>query len=201
MIIVGLTGPTGAGKTTACDVFRRLGAAVIEADKSAREVTRKGCPVLLLLAEAFGEDILEDGELNRKKLAARAFANENETEKLNGIILPHIIEYIKGEIAELDESGFEFLVLDAPTLFESGCHKLCHKTVALLSDVENRLPRIISRDSISEADALLRIGAGKSDEFYKSKVDFLLYNNGSAEELMISAKKLFQEIKSSVGGR
>lgn len=194
MIILGLTGPTGAGKTTACDTFRELGAIIINADLCAREVTRKGCPALSVLAEEFGSDILVQGELDRRELARRAFADEQKTQRLNQILLPFIVEYI-AELLKVEEArGSKAVVLDAPTLFESGCDALCNVTVALLSERESRFQRILERDDISEADALLRLNAGKDDEFYKSRADYILYNNGSEEELSAAAKELFYSI-------
>ena len=195
MIIIGLTGPTGAGKTAACDTFRRLGAGVINADATARKVTRKGMPVLQKLAEAFGDDILAGGELDRRLLARRAFENKDNTERLNSIIFPFIIEQLRQEIEALKEFGYEVAVLDAPTLFESGCNTLCDVTLAILSSSSLRLPRIIERDSLNESDALVRMSAEKDQDFYKSRAQFILYNEGSLSELGKSIEDFYAKLK------
>lgn len=194
MIIIGLTGPTGAGKTTACLAFRRLGAKIIDADQSARAVTAKGAEVLRDLADVFGGDIIKNGELDRKELARRAFADGDSTEKLNSILLPVIKTYIDKQIEAARADGCKAVVLDAPTLFEAGCETLCDVTVAVLLDSNIRRERIINRDKLSPADADVRLNAGKTDEFYKFRVNYILYNNGSAEELGKAAEELYRTI-------
>lgn len=194
MKIIGLTGPTGAGKTCACDTFRKLGAGIINADAVSHKVTEKGKPVLAKLAEAFGEDILIGGELDRKLLARRAFSAKESTELLNQIIFPFIKEQINAEISALEEFGFKVAVLDAPTLFESGCNSVCNVTLAILSNRDLRLNRILKRDSLSEDDAAVRMSAEKDAEFYKSRADFIIYNDGSEKELQKSVEDFYQNI-------
>ena len=142
-IIIGLTGPTGAGKSTIGMLLRKQGFAIIDADKTARQVTEAGSPTLAALCEAFGEDILnEDGSLIRPTLAERAFADQESLEKLNSITHPAIVELIEAEIASLAESGNEKIIVDAPQLFEAGADKLCTFILSVLSDRETRIERI-----------------------------------------------------------
>ena len=117
-IVIGLTGPTGSGKSSASKIAEEFGLRVIDCDKSAREVTEKGTECLKALGSVFGEDILlADGNLNRKALAALAFKDRESTERLNKTILPYIADLVVKQAAGQDT------LLDAPTLFESGINK------------------------------------------------------------------------------
>lgn len=177
MIILGLTGPTGAGKSSLKPVAEKLGYKVIDCDKTARQAVEKGTAGLKALKTAFGEEILlEDGSLNRKALAQKAFSTPQKTELLNKTLLPFITELV------LEECEGDKVLLDAPTLFESGLNKKCTATVGVLADRKIRLARIMERDNISEQQALIRINAGKTDEFYKKNSDYIIYNNGDCLE-------------------
>ena len=165
-IIIGLTGPTGAGKSTAAAAAKDFGLQVIDCDKSARAATEKGTDGLKALVAAFGDEILSpDGSLDRKALAAAAFVSPQKTELLNKTILPHIVKLV---LAEADGKN---VLLDAPTLFESGLNSVCTAVIAVSADVEIRRERIIKRDGLSPDAAILRINAGKTDEYYKQKAE------------------------------
>ena len=188
-MIIGLTGPTGAGKSSASSVAEKLGFKIIDCDKLARVAVEKGTDGLQSLVVAFGEDILNiDGTLNRKALAKKAFAEKEKTELLNKTILPHIVKLVE------KESVGDKILLDAPTLFESGIDSMCDSTVAVLCDTEIRLSRIMKRDSIDKESAMLRIGAGKTDEFYNQNADYIIYNNGDSEVFCENFKKIICEI-------
>lgn len=177
MLIVGLTGPTGAGKSSLNETAKELGFKVIDCDKVARVAVEKGRAGYLALIKAFGEEILNpDGTVNRKELAKRAFSSTQGTELLNKTLLPHIVELIKGEM-DCDK-----ILLDAPTLFESGVDKMCAVTIAVLADRKIRLERIMERDLIEKEAAILRMNAGKPDEFYLENADYTVYNNGQTDE-------------------
>ena len=176
-LIIGLTGPTGAGKSTAAKIAEDLRFQVIDCDLCAREAVIKDSGGYYAVISSFGEDILDENkEIVRKRLAKKAFSSKESTELLNRTLFPFIIRIVKEKI------NSDFVLIDAPTLFESGLDSICDKTVAVLSKKEIRLKRILARDTISEPDALLRISAGKSDEYYLSKADKIIYNDGNLEE-------------------
>lgn len=187
--IIGLTGPTGAGKSSACAICKELGIKHIDCDIIARKATEKGEEGLLAVVKAFGEDILNaDGTLNRKALAEKAFKDADSTDILNKTLLPIIHKMV------LNEIDCDRVLLDAPTLFESGVNEICHKTVAVLADREIRLKRILSRDNITTEQAHLRINAGKTDDFYKEKCDFVIYNNADEHTFKNDFLNLLKEI-------
>ena len=189
MIIVGLTGPTGAGKSSAAVLCAKLGVKHIDCDIIARKATEKGQDGLNAVVTVFGDDILNtDGTLNRKALAEKAFKNAESTELLNKTLLPIIKKMV------LTEIDCDKVLLDAPTLFESGIDEICSKTVAVLADKEIRLNRILARDNITTEQALLRINAGKSDDFYKEKCDFVIYNNTDENTFDMDFLNLLKEI-------
>lgn len=188
-ITVGLTGPSGAGKSMASAVAAEKGFFVIDCDKTARKAVEPGTPGLSALVSAFGDGILgADGFLNRKELAAAAFSSAEKTELLNKTLLPHIAALIEPELCR------EYVLLDAPTLYESGLDKKCDVTVAVLADVSERTERIIRRDGLTLNEARLRISAGKPDSFYLERADKILYNNGDFKSFLSDAEELFEII-------
>ncbi|MEG1887357.1 MAG: dephospho-CoA kinase [Oscillospiraceae bacterium] len=193
--IIGLTGPSGSGKTTVCQVARVLNIAVLNADLIAREVTVTGSPVLPQLQMFFGKEILQsDGSLDRHVLAQRAFVSREHTETLNNIIFPFITERVLFYIEKFKKSGNKALILDAPTLFESGCDSLCDCVIAVLSNEALRRERIVSRDNLDEKAANLRLSACQDDDFFKSRTDLIIFNNGSIPELTNSAINTLKNI-------
>ena len=168
--VLGLTGPTGAGKSIFAQCAASRGFNVIDCDISARKAVEKGTAGLSALVCAFGEEILKDnGELDRKKLAEIAFSSKENTELLNKTLLPHICEIVKSEI-----SG-DYVLLDAPTLFESGIDAVCNATAAVTAPIDLRKSRIINRDGLSGAQADARIGAGSPMSFImKTPTAYLL---------------------------
>lgn len=176
-LIIGLTGPTGSGKSTAAKIAENCGFQVINCDLCARKAVKKNSGGYYAVISEFGKDILDENEeIIRKKLAQKAFSSKENTELLNRTLFPFIIRIVKEQISS------NLVLIDAPTLFESGLDSICDKTVAVLSNSDIRLKRILARDNISEADALLRMNAGKSDEYFSEKADTIIYNNKTCEE-------------------
>ena len=195
MKIIGLTGPSGGGKSTISSMAKSIGISVIDCDNLAREVTEKGSDTLLVLAKNFGEDIIfSDGTLDRKLLASRAFVSFDKTELLNSIMLPAIAKLVEKEIERLETLGVKTTILDAPTLFESGLNSICDLVIAVLCSEEKRMLRIIERDNLTIEQAKVRLTAAKSDEFYREKADIIIMNDGDVDELLDRARSIFETL-------
>lgn len=165
--VIGLTGPTGAGKTTVTDAWREMGAYVIDTDTLARQVTEPHSPCLIKLSKAFSSAILnEDGSLNRAELAKRAFVTPEDTNRLNAITHPAIVALARQEIEHAAEQGYTVAVVDAPLLYEAKADSLCDDIVAVIAPAEVRKQRIMARDGISDEQATRRMAAQQPDDFY-----------------------------------
>jgi L-threonylcarbamoyladenylate synthase len=194
--VVGLTGPTGAGKTTVANAWRRLGVPIIDTDILARQVVEPGSPCLAQLAKAFTSAILNaDGSLNRAELARRAFANEEGRAKLNAITHPAIMDLANNLLEEAADNGHPAAVVDAPLLFEAGMDTICTHVVAVLSPAEQRLARIMARDNIDEDAARQRMSAQQADNFYARDGVTVLQNCGTEDELIEKAITLWRELE------
>ena len=190
MKIIGLTGPTGAGKSSLNIVAEDFGLKVIDCDVFARKAVEKGSEGLKALVIAFGEDILSpDGTLDRKIMAQKAFSTPENTEKMNKTLLPFVVRLV------LNECKGQDVLMDAPTLIESGLKEKCFATIGVLADKKIRLERIMTRDNLDEKSAMLRINAGKPDEFYKQNTDYIIYNNGDQAEFKNRFAEILNEIK------
>ena len=192
MKVFGLTGKTGAGKSTVAEKLLSLGFYIIDGDKIAREITEKGKPALKELANEFGCDIIkEDGSLDRKLLASRAFKDKQSTAKLNGITHPIIKAEFENELKKAETEGFSYAVIDAAALLESSCKDLCEKIIVVTAPEEIRLSRILLRDGITKEQALIRINAQFPDEYYNEKADILIRNYPPYEkEIELTLKEL-----------
>ncbi len=194
--IIGLTGPTGSGKSSFSALAEKKGVYVIDCDKIARQVTEGGSECLLKLAEVFGEDIIKEGELDRKLLASRAFSDENKKQLLEDTIFPFILNLV---LEKIEKSEKQTVLLDAPTLYESGIDEFCGDVIAVLGEREIRKERIIKRDFLTEEQAEVRLNAGKSDDFYLERTKNVIYNNSTEEEFLNRSEEilnmLLEEVK------
>ncbi len=189
--LIGLTGQSGAGKTTVAEVFKENGYEVLNADLIARNL-QENCAVVDVLAQEFGQQIVTDeGKLNRKILANIVFSDKKELEKLNNIMFPLVMHQViqLGEKTDKDR-----ILLDAPQLFESNANKMCYFTLAVTAPKEMLIKRIMNRDNITEEMARKRLSNQHTEEFFKENADFVINNNDSKEEL----KKFAQHIVNSI---
>ena len=177
MKIIGLTGQTGAGKSTVCKALEKNGYFHIDADRVYWSLLTPNSELLEKLKQGFGDDILfPDGSLNRKALSKKAFKDPDSTRLLSEITHPAVIKRISEIIKEKEAENCKGVLIDAIGLFESGASEICDFTVSVTAPCEIRLKRITERDNISVEDALLRINAQKDEEFFIKNADIVIRN-------------------------
>ena len=169
--VVGITGGSGSGKSYLCGLLKNRGYDVIDTDVIARKVMEKGEECLLETVAEFGEQILDDGNLNRKKLAKIVFSDEKKLAKLNEISHKHILRCVENMI---EQSASNPVFVEGAVLIESGFD--CDLMIGVLADYEVRKSRIMQRDSMTEAEAMLRLDAQKKDSFFIENCDFVVTN-------------------------
>lgn len=194
MIIVGLTGGIGSGKSTVSRALARKGACIIDADQIAREVVEPGSSVLLELAQAFGEDVIVDGVLDRSLLASRAFVDEEHTQLLNGITHPEIRRRIGERLVQAREEGNRVAVLDHPLLLEQGLAAEVDLVVVVDVPAEIRVQRLVAFRGIEEQDARNRIARQMSDAARLEKADVVIDNSRPLSELEPHIEELWERL-------
>lgn len=177
-LIVGITGPTGAGKTSALDALRRSGGCVLDCDAVYHEMLRTCPPLRRDIESAFGT-VFDGDTLNRQKLGTKVFGDSAALERLNQIIYTHLPPELQRRMALSDAA---LIGIDAINLIESGLSALCDCTVAVTAPVEARVRRIMARDNISEEYARLRAAAQKGEDFYRARCTYVLVNDAETPE-------------------
>ena len=175
-MIIGITGGTGCGKTTLLNLIRQRGGLVLDCDAVYHDLLRTDEQMLSALEARFPGTV-ENGTLNRKKLGAIVFADEQALLDLNAIT--HAA--VKQEVLRRLETAPALAAIDAIALFEGGLAELCHVTVAVTAPVEDRVRRLIARDGISEEYARARIAAQKDEAWFRENCDYCLENDGGID--------------------
>lgn len=195
MLVIGLTGPSGAGKGEVSRMLLALGIPVINADEVYHALLVPPSPCLDAIASAFGKQVLRtDGTLDRKALSAIVFSDAAQLQSLNRITHGFVMERIRRELEVLRKKGYAAAAIDAPQLFEAGADADCEITLAVLADRELRLHRIMQRDGLDAESAARRVDAQRSDDFFRRHADYVLENNGSPEMLRPSLLCILEEV-------
>lgn len=193
--IIGLTGQTGAGKSSVSRVFSSSGLPVIDCDLVAREVVDSEKELLADIALEYGIGILnEDGTLNRKRLGSIVFADRAKLDRLNDIIFPYIRRSIMQKVTSYRKRKAPVVVLDAPTLFESGIDSECDDIVSVVAPEEIRLNRIMVRDHLSDTDARNRIASQHSESFFIEHSSHVIVNDSDLNHLRFEAMRVADEL-------
>ncbi len=193
MRIIGLCGRSGSGKGVFSKVASENGFFVIDCDAVYKELVSSPSPCLNEIENAFGSFVVKHGSLDRRALAPIVFSDKEKLELLNSIAHKHILAEIETILSTLGEE--EIVLLDAPTLFESGINEMCDLVVGVLASDELCVRRIVLRDDITEASALARLANQKSNEFLIENCDCLVYNESTADEFAEDSALLLKSIK------
>ncbi|NUK30668.1 dephospho-CoA kinase [Parageobacillus sp. VR-IP] len=193
-LTIGLTGGIASGKSTVTKMIRELGIPVIDADQVARDVVKVGEEAYTQIVATFGQDILQaNGEIDRAKLGAIVFHNEQERKKLNAIVHPAVRRRMMAEKEEYVQSGAKTIVLDIPLLFESELTHLIDKVIVVYVDDEVQLERLMKRNGFSKEEALARIRSQMSLREKVKKADAVINNNGTVEKTKQQLLQILRE--------
>ena len=182
--IYGLTGGVAAGKSTVARLFQELGARVVDADQLAREVVLPGSSGLAEIVQAFGEGVLSpDGSLDRKKLGALVFGNDEKRRALEQITHPRIAQLSMQRMAEIANSDAPYGLYEAALLVEKGTYKMMAGLIVVASSDAVQLERVMARDSLDEASARARIAAQMPQAEKVAVAQWVIWNDGDLEAL------------------
>ncbi len=193
MKIIGITGGTGCGKTTALNELERRGALLIDCDAVYHRMLETDRPMLDEIEKYFPGAVI-DGKLDRKALGAVVFTDEEALRDLNIITHRHINLEIRHILREHAMNGGTLAAIDAIELFSSGLAKRCTATIGVVANREVRIDRIMRRDGISREYAMMRVNAQRPNEYFIQKCSHVLENNGSQEEFIEKCRKTFEEV-------
>lgn len=197
MLVVGLTGGIGAGKSTIASFFKAKGAVVIDADEVAKKAITPKSEVWKRLVKHFGQSILlKNKSIDRKRLGEVVFSNQKRLKTLDTLTHPAIVEAIKEKIAQFRQSSSEekMIVVDAPLLAEAGLLPLVDKVVVVTAKKELRLERL-KKLGFSGAEAKARFKSQISDKKRFKFAHYILQNDGSLEELKKKADRLWEALR------
>ncbi len=197
MLKVGLTGSIAVGKTFVCEVLAELGAFVLDADLTAREVVEPNTKGLKLIIENFGREVLQpDGTLDRINLGAIVFADEEKRQLLNSIVHPLVIEKQNDWLAQKElEKPDAIAVIDAALMIESGGYKRFDCLIVVWCDSDIQLERLILRNNLSKEEALKRIKSQMPQEEKKRYADFLIDTSEGFENTRLQTIEVFEQLR------
>ena len=195
LLVIGITGGSGAGKTTMLRCVRARGGVCIDCDALYHELTRTDAALRAELSAAFGDVFLPDGDLDRARLGQLVFSDAAQRARLDEITARHVGNAVKKRLAQAEADGVPLAAIDAINLIQSGLGELCRVTVGVLAPEETRLARILTRDGVTRERALARLHAQAPDEFYRRHCDHLLINNAEAPaQFALQADALLDQI-------
>ena len=191
MIALGITGRSGCGKSTVTAVFSAHGVPLADADQISREILLPGSPLLPKLAQRFGADILkQDGTLNRRLLADRAFATPEGKAALDSLTHPEIVRRIRGAKQAALDGGAPLFVLDGAVIVGTAAQAECDRLCVVTAPFETSVARIVARDGISAEMAARRLNAQTPETVLTAQADYILRNDADLAHLQAAAEEL-----------
>lgn len=197
MKVIGLTGGTGSGKSTAAAYLKEKGCCIIDADEISRNMTAKGGEAVEPIMEKFGKDVFfEDGSLDRKKLGSIVFKDKEKLRALEEITTNVVIKKTLQKIDELRNQGTEKIVIvDAPLLFECGMKDCTDENWLVVCEQEKRINRLMQRDGIDRRNIAERMSNQLSDEEKILCADAVIDNSGEIGELYRQIDRLIERVE------
>jgi len=193
LTIIGITGGTGSGKTTALSVVKDMGGLVIDADAVYHTLLNESEAMLNALNERF-PGVIPEGTLDTKALGEIVFSNPEELRALNAITHRFVGEEIAKQLTDWARLGKDLAAIDAIALLEGGTANICKATVGIIAPTEARIERLMKREKITREYAVLRISAQKPNEYFENNCDFTVNNDGMEESFRIKCMEVFEGI-------
>ena len=191
--VIGITGGTGCGKTTALRELEAMGALIIDCDALYHDMLKTNVKMLADIERSFPGTVI-DGVLDRKALGATVFSNEAALEDLNAITHHYIGLEVSKKLSEWAMRGGKTAAIDAIALIESGLAEKCCAVVGIVAEKATRIERIMKRDGISYEYAMMRVNAQYPNEYFVQKCEYVLHNDGSEDKFRKECKNLFKEV-------
>jgi dephospho-CoA kinase len=191
-MLIGLTGMSGAGKSTVAAWFEKRGFRLIDCDALVHALYEDR-QYAILVEEAFGKEYIQNGSVDRKRLGALVFSDKNALKKLNETVSPFIMNAVTSRIQAAKQEDIA-TVLDAPLLFEYGLEKFCDITIGVTTDVETAVKRLSERDRRSEAEIRSRLASQHNIAFFREHCDYILENNGDLPTLARNFEDMMEKI-------
>jgi dephospho-CoA kinase len=199
VLLVGLTGGIGAGKSTVARLLSERGAIVIDADSIVRELQQPGTDVFRAIVERFGQDIVSaDGSLDRERLAGIVFRDDDARSALNAIVHPAVYAVMAERIAGLKD-GDEVVVLDIPLLAEAGGGEGMDAVVVVEADQDARAARVVAERGLDPEDVRARMATQASPEQRGALADVVIRNDGTVEDLQEQVEALWEQLRARRG--
>ncbi len=197
MQVIGLTGGIATGKSTVSAILKKAGAEIIDADRIAREVVKKGLPAYREIVENFGETVLlSNGEINRSVLGDLIFNDPRKKQLLNRIVHPHVRRETNRQLKDMEKSSPDTIaVLDIPLLFEAEMHKDLSEVIVVYAPEHIQVERLMKRDNISDADAAARVRSQMPIEEKKKRATIVIDNSGTMQDTRKRTLEIFKTLK------
>ncbi|MFC1480984.1 dephospho-CoA kinase [Candidatus Neomarinimicrobiota bacterium] len=195
MLSLGITGSLGAGKSSAADYFRQLGAEIYDADLEAKNLLLSSSELQDVVIQTFGDQVLDDtGGLDFKRLGRVAFATREEQARLNGIVHPVVVQSILEQITMAGAAAVKLFVVDAPLLFEAHLEQLLDLTLVVNSREDIRIRRAMERGNLSEDEIRERMRLQLPNAEKVTRADIVVNNNGTLEEFQAKLHKVYANL-------
>lgn len=200
MLLVGLTGGLGSGKSTVARMLADRGAVVVDADRLARQALEPGTPAFERACELFGRDILDDeGRIDRRELAARVFADETKRHALESITHPEVFRLL-AETVEAHRGTDDVIVFDAPLIVETGFHEAVDVLVVVAASEANQVRRVADARGMDEEEARSRIAAQADPGRREGVADIVIRNDGDLATLEDEVDRVWRELRARGAG-
>ena len=194
MKLIGLTGGAGSGKSTAAEMFRELGAAVIDADEASHAVYAPQTPGFDAVVREFGPEYVRGGQVDRARLGELVFHDDDARRRLNAIVHPLVREWMAERTAEADRDGAEVVIHDVPLLFENGLEGLYSDVILVYAPERVQIKRLVEGRGISEDRARAIIAAQLPIDEKRGRAQRVIDNSGSREVTRAQVKRVWDEL-------